>query len=290
MSTKEEIQLSGWLNLMPELPVTDMERSIAYYQEALGFRLSWRHVSGNLAAFTSGPIETLLLVGWAEDSAPPPATAYVYFDDPEWNGLRDTLAALGPILRRYQGQGCHREDPGSHPEGHDGRDRDRNRPPSVDRANRPLVAASSNRKKPERGHRSDLDAPARLIPYRAMRGVKRFRPDDDGRGGRCAAACGPGVREPCCVAKCALPTRMPSASRCGHGAESRVTAQGNAAASGLAVRVLMSRADRSRRIRNCMRETAKSFKGKIDADVTIRWRTGMHSSKSRRRRRTPGVA
>jgi catechol 2,3-dioxygenase-like lactoylglutathione lyase family enzyme len=82
MSTKEEIQLSGWLNLMPELPVTDMERSIAYYQEALGFRLSWRHVSGNLAAFTSGPIETLLLVGWAEDSAPPPATAYVYFDDP----------------------------------------------------------------------------------------------------------------------------------------------------------------------------------------------------------------
>lgn len=87
MTIPSEVRLSGWLHLMPQLPVADMERSIAYYQEALGFRLSWRHASGNLAAVSSGDIETLLLVSWREDSPPPPASAYVYVDDP------DTLCA-----------------------------------------------------------------------------------------------------------------------------------------------------------------------------------------------------
>lgn len=87
MTIEDEVQLSGWLHLIPQLPVTDLERSIAYYQEVLGFRLAWRHASGNLAAVSSGDIETLLLVRWTESSPPPPATAYVYVDDP------DTLCA-----------------------------------------------------------------------------------------------------------------------------------------------------------------------------------------------------
>jgi hypothetical protein len=43
-----------WLHLMPRLPVTDLNRSIAYYQEALGFRLAWRTTDDSLAALASG--------------------------------------------------------------------------------------------------------------------------------------------------------------------------------------------------------------------------------------------
>jgi catechol-2,3-dioxygenase len=55
--TKEDIDSMGmrteilsWLHVMPHLPVSDLERSISYYQEALGFQLAWRTVAGSLAA------------------------------------------------------------------------------------------------------------------------------------------------------------------------------------------------------------------------------------------------
>lgn len=76
-------QLSSWLHLMPRLPVSDMERSIGYYQEALGFRLGWRTADGGLAALYSGHIEIVLLVPCAGDGSPPPHSAYVYVEDPD---------------------------------------------------------------------------------------------------------------------------------------------------------------------------------------------------------------
>lgn len=83
MSVEAEAEISGWLHLMPRLPVTDMDRSIAYYEEALGFRLAWRTVDGNLAALASGEIEMLLLSPWSSDAPPPTCSAYVYVDDPD---------------------------------------------------------------------------------------------------------------------------------------------------------------------------------------------------------------
>lgn len=75
--------MSAWLHLMPKLPVSDMERSIAYYQEALGLNLAWRTVDGGLAALASGEIEVLLLVPWTGDGAPPAQSSYVYVEDPD---------------------------------------------------------------------------------------------------------------------------------------------------------------------------------------------------------------
>jgi DNA-binding transcriptional MerR regulator len=76
-------EMTSWLHLMPHLPVSDMERSIAYYQEALGLRLAWRTADGGLAALASGEIETLLLVPWKHSSAPPTYSGYVYVEDPD---------------------------------------------------------------------------------------------------------------------------------------------------------------------------------------------------------------
>jgi DNA-binding transcriptional MerR regulator len=75
--------LTTWLHLMPRLSVTDMNRSIAYYEEALGFRLAWRTADDSLAALASGEIEMLLLVPWSGDSPPPAQSAYVYVEDPD---------------------------------------------------------------------------------------------------------------------------------------------------------------------------------------------------------------
>jgi DNA-binding transcriptional MerR regulator len=72
-----------WQHLMPRLPVTDLDRSIAYYQEALGLRLAWRTADDSLAALASGDIETLLLVAWTADSPPAPRASYVYVEDPD---------------------------------------------------------------------------------------------------------------------------------------------------------------------------------------------------------------
>jgi len=81
--TESDTAISTWLHMMPRLPVTDMERSISYYEEALGFRLAWRTTDGALAALASGDIEMLFLVPWTEDSPLPIRSAYVYVEDPD---------------------------------------------------------------------------------------------------------------------------------------------------------------------------------------------------------------
>ncbi len=78
-----ETQLSSWLHLMPRLPVSDLDRSIAFYQESLGFQLAWRTAAGGLAPLASDDIEVLLLVSWTGDAPPPPQSAYVYVEDPD---------------------------------------------------------------------------------------------------------------------------------------------------------------------------------------------------------------
>ncbi|GIF02396.1 VOC family protein [Paractinoplanes rishiriensis] len=98
MTVDAPTDLTTWLHLMPRLPVTDIDRSVAYYQQALGFRLAWRTTDGSLAALASGEIEMLLLIPWTGDS-PPPQSAYVYVEDP------DTLCA------EYQQAGADIVDP-----------------------------------------------------------------------------------------------------------------------------------------------------------------------------------
>jgi DNA-binding transcriptional MerR regulator/catechol 2,3-dioxygenase-like lactoylglutathione lyase family enzyme len=83
MTVDTPTELTTWLHLMPRLPVTDIDRSVAYYQEALGFRLAWRTADGSQAALGSGEIEMLLLVPWTGDSPPPAQAAYVYVEDPD---------------------------------------------------------------------------------------------------------------------------------------------------------------------------------------------------------------
>jgi DNA-binding transcriptional MerR regulator len=75
--------LSSWLHLMPHLPVSNLERSITYYEEALGFRLAWKTTDQKLAALASGPIELLLLVAWDGTDSPPAQSAYAYVEDPD---------------------------------------------------------------------------------------------------------------------------------------------------------------------------------------------------------------
>lgn len=83
MATTTETKVSAWLHLMPTLPVTDMDRSIAYYQEALGFWLNSRTVDGTFALLSSGEVEVVALVAWTGDGPPPPHSAYVYVEDPD---------------------------------------------------------------------------------------------------------------------------------------------------------------------------------------------------------------
>ncbi|MEZ5411203.1 MAG: MerR family DNA-binding transcriptional regulator [Acidimicrobiales bacterium] len=75
--------ISTWLHVMPRVPVSDLERSIRYYQEILGLDLAWRTDDGQLAAIASGTVETLLLVPWIGAGPPPPQSFYVYVEDPE---------------------------------------------------------------------------------------------------------------------------------------------------------------------------------------------------------------
>ena len=83
MTVDSPTDLTTWLHLMPQLPVTDIDRSVAYYRDALGFRLAWRTADGSQAALASGEIEMLLLVPWAGDAPPAPRSAYVYVEDPD---------------------------------------------------------------------------------------------------------------------------------------------------------------------------------------------------------------
>jgi DNA-binding transcriptional MerR regulator len=95
-----------WLHLMPRLPVTDLGRSIGYYQEMLGLRVAWRTTDDSLAALASGEIEMLLLVAWTGDTAPPAQSAYVYVEDPDalCEELRQAGAdILDPVASRPNG-------------------------------------------------------------------------------------------------------------------------------------------------------------------------------------------
>lgn len=76
-------EMSTWLHVMPRVPVSDIDRSITYYQEALGLNLAWRTDDGQLAAIATGAIEILLLVPWVGDEPPPSQSFYVYVEDPD---------------------------------------------------------------------------------------------------------------------------------------------------------------------------------------------------------------
>ncbi len=82
-TVKTPTEPTTWLHYMPHLPVSDVERSVAYYQEALGFRLAWQTTDGGLSALASGAIELILLTPWSGDGPPPGQSAYVYVDDPD---------------------------------------------------------------------------------------------------------------------------------------------------------------------------------------------------------------
>ncbi|MAT04727.1 MAG: hypothetical protein CL424_06765 [Acidimicrobiaceae bacterium] len=82
-SAEASTGLSAWLHVMPCVPVTDLDRSMRYYEEALGFSTSWRTVDGTLAAITSGSIEVLLLTAWVGEGPPSIQSAYVYVEDPD---------------------------------------------------------------------------------------------------------------------------------------------------------------------------------------------------------------
>jgi uncharacterized glyoxalase superfamily protein PhnB len=106
MSNATEALTSGWLHLMPRIPVTDLERSTAYYQEALGFRLAWRTSTGDAVALASGEIEVLLLVPWTGESPPQPQSAYIYVDDPDalWSEYAEAGADIvTPVASRRYG-------------------------------------------------------------------------------------------------------------------------------------------------------------------------------------------
>ena len=83
MTLNTPTELSTWLHVMPKIPVSDMQRSIDYYQETLGLRLAWQTNDGSLSAMSSGAIEVLLLVPWNGAGTPPPHSAYVYVENPD---------------------------------------------------------------------------------------------------------------------------------------------------------------------------------------------------------------
>lgn len=82
-STDTPTDLSAWLHVMPRVPVTDLDRSVRYYEEVLGFRAAWRTIDGALAAVASGDIEMFLLIAWHGEGPPPIQSAYVYVEDPD---------------------------------------------------------------------------------------------------------------------------------------------------------------------------------------------------------------
>lgn len=84
---------SSWLHVMPRIPVSNMERSVRYYQDTLGLRLAWQTSDGHLSAVASGTIEVLLLTPWDGAGRPQPQSAYVYVEDPD--GLCAEYEAAG---------------------------------------------------------------------------------------------------------------------------------------------------------------------------------------------------
>ena len=100
------IEPTAWLHYMPHLPVSDVDRSATYFQEALGFRLAWQTNDKQLTALASGAIELVLLVPWEGEGPPPVQSAYVYVDDPnalcaEYEQAGATIA--DPVASRPNG-------------------------------------------------------------------------------------------------------------------------------------------------------------------------------------------
>jgi len=75
--------LSAWLHVMPRIPATDIDRSVTFYEEVLGFRPAWRTTDNKLAAIASSDIEMFLLIAWDGDGSPPAQSAYEYVEDPD---------------------------------------------------------------------------------------------------------------------------------------------------------------------------------------------------------------
>lgn len=96
MTTTAPSELSTWLHVMPRIPVSDMQHSVDYYQDALGLRLAWQTTDRTISAIASGAIEVLLLVPRHGDGAPPLHSAYVYVEDPD--GLCEEYEAAGGVV------------------------------------------------------------------------------------------------------------------------------------------------------------------------------------------------
>lgn len=82
-TTDTATDLSAWLHVMPRLHVSDLDRSLTFYEEVLGFRVAWRTSDGMLGAVASGEIEMMLLLTWQNAGPPPVQSAYVYVEDPD---------------------------------------------------------------------------------------------------------------------------------------------------------------------------------------------------------------
>lgn len=104
--TDATTDLSAWLHVMPRLHVTDLDRSLAFYEEVLGFRAAWRTSDGGLGAVASGEIEMFLLLTWTQEGSPPVQSAYVYVEDPDTLCAEYTRAGatiVEPIASRPNG-------------------------------------------------------------------------------------------------------------------------------------------------------------------------------------------
>ena len=98
--------LSTWQHLMPHLPVSDIGKSTAYYEESLGFRLAWQTTDQKLTALASGAIELLLLVPWTGNGPIPAQSFYIYVEDPDALYAEYELAGatmIDPVASRSYG-------------------------------------------------------------------------------------------------------------------------------------------------------------------------------------------
>ena len=79
-----------WRTIMPVLKVSDFETSVKFYQEVLGFTLTWR--SQDTAALESGGAALMLSTGDHLGPGKPTFTGTLYFETP--GGVRDLWARL----------------------------------------------------------------------------------------------------------------------------------------------------------------------------------------------------
>ena len=72
-----------WLHAIPRLPVSDIDRSVDYYEQSLGLRVAWQTTDRSITAIASGVIELFFLVPWPGSGPVPAQALYVYVDDPD---------------------------------------------------------------------------------------------------------------------------------------------------------------------------------------------------------------